>query len=108
MIELFHNPNLTADQVLAALDPPTRQRLTGLINNLRQTLNGHEQDLNSTVQSAGPALRALGQVFAVTDTFDAHGARTRIDDQLLRDAAERMGALALDALGAGAGPRGRG
>src|SRR5438067_8135450 len=50
------------DQVLAALDPPTRQRLTGLINNLRQTLNGHEQDLNSTVQSAGPALRALGQV----------------------------------------------
>jgi phospholipid/cholesterol/gamma-HCH transport system substrate-binding protein len=50
------------DQVLAALDPPTRQRLTGLINNLQQTLNGHEQDLNSTVQTAGPALQALGQV----------------------------------------------
>ena len=68
------------------------------------------------IEMEAAALFALGSnegvpvacVLAVSDTFDAHGARTRIDDQLLRDAAERMGALALHALGAGAGPRGRG
>ncbi len=49
------------------------------------------------------ALGAAAQVpvaclLAVTDTFDAHGARTRIADDALHAAAERMGAVALDAL----------
>ena len=63
------------------------------------------------VDMEAAALFALGSnekvpvacVLAVTDTFDAHGARTRIEDHLLRDAAEKMGALALRALG----PRGQ-
>ncbi len=38
-------------------------------------------------------------VLTVTDTFGADGARTRIDGEQLRVAAERMGALALTALG---------
>jgi uridine phosphorylase len=38
-------------------------------------------------------------VLAVSDTFDASGARTRIDEHALRAAAERMGAVALAALG---------
>jgi DeoD family purine-nucleoside phosphorylase len=36
-------------------------------------------------------------VLAVTDVFDAAGARTRIDDDGLRDAAERLGDVALAA-----------
>jgi uridine phosphorylase len=38
-------------------------------------------------------------VLAVSDTFDASGARTRIGEHALRAAAERMGAVALAALG---------
>jgi len=37
-------------------------------------------------------------VLAVSDTFDAHGARRRIDDATLLDAAERMGSAAIAAL----------
>ena len=40
-------------------------------------------------------------VLAVTDTFDAAGARTRIDDHALLAAGETMGAAAVTALGAG-------
>lgn len=38
-------------------------------------------------------------VLAVSDTFDASGARTRIDEHALHAAAERMGAVAVAALG---------
>jgi uridine phosphorylase len=37
-------------------------------------------------------------VLAVSDTFDAHGARVRIDDETLLGAAERMGRAAIAAL----------
>jgi uridine phosphorylase len=47
----------------------------------------------------------VGCVLAVSDTFDAHGARTRIDDPALLTAAETMGAVAVTALGAGAALR---
>jgi purine-nucleoside phosphorylase len=40
----------------------------------------------------------IGCLLAVTDTFDATGARTRIDDHALLSAAESMGAGALAAL----------
>jgi DeoD family purine-nucleoside phosphorylase len=39
-------------------------------------------------------------VLTVSDTFDAHGARTHIDDHALLAAAESMGAVAVAALGA--------
>jgi DeoD family purine-nucleoside phosphorylase len=39
-------------------------------------------------------------LLSVTDTFDAHGARRRIDSAALHSAAERMGELALAALAA--------
>jgi DeoD family purine-nucleoside phosphorylase len=41
----------------------------------------------------------VGCLLAVSDTFDADGARTRIDAEQLLPVAERMGALALTALG---------
>jgi nucleoside phosphorylase len=37
-------------------------------------------------------------LLAVSDTFDAHGARTRIDDHALLAAAEAMGRAATSAL----------
>jgi uridine phosphorylase len=43
---------------------------------------------------------AVACTLAVTDTFDAHGARTRIDDHALLRAAEHMGAVAVTALSA--------
>lgn len=42
----------------------------------------------------------VGCVLTVSDTFDATGARTRIDDNALLAAAESMGAVAVAALGA--------
>lgn len=50
------------DTVLAALDPSTRAHLASLIQRLNSTTNGHEQDLNATIKSAGPAVKALGEV----------------------------------------------
>jgi phospholipid/cholesterol/gamma-HCH transport system substrate-binding protein len=50
------------DAVLAALDPPTREKLNSLVRGLRGTLEGSERDVNETVRSAGPALQAMGAV----------------------------------------------
>lgn len=48
--------------VLAALDPATRSRLGPVIQQLQTTLAGHEQDLNKTLATAGPAFTAIGNV----------------------------------------------
>lgn len=50
------------DRVLSALDPETRERLSGMLGGLGSTLDGHEPDVNATIHSAGPALGALGEV----------------------------------------------
>ncbi|GAB2962367.1 MCE family protein [Amycolatopsis acidiphila] len=50
------------DEVLAALDPPTRARLSSLIGQLNDTSSGVEQELQATLQTAGPAVHALGSV----------------------------------------------
>ncbi|MCW2786665.1 MAG: Mammalian cell entry related domain protein [Marmoricola sp.] len=50
------------DQVLAALDAPTRAALQSLLARLDTTLSGSQSNLQSTLQSAGPAVQALGQV----------------------------------------------
>jgi DeoD family purine-nucleoside phosphorylase len=65
------------------------------------------QDDALAVEMEAATLFALGArehvpvacVLTVSDTFAADGARTRIDIDLLRTAAERMGAVALAALG---------
>lgn len=48
--------------VLAALDPATRSRIGPVVAQLRTTLAGHEQDLNKTLSTAGPAFTAIGNV----------------------------------------------
>ena len=50
------------DQVLAALDPPTRAKLDGLVTDLNATVDGREDQLKQTLTTAGPAVNALGGV----------------------------------------------
>lgn len=50
------------DDVLAALDPPTRKRLSSLLRELNGTVRGKEADLKATLTAAGPTVRALGEV----------------------------------------------
>lgn len=57
----FPKPTEVAD-VLAALDPATRDDLSSLINRLDGTLEGSERDFNQTVRTAGPSLAAVGEV----------------------------------------------
>lgn len=52
----------------------------------------------ATLFAIGAAARVpVACVLAVTDTFDAHGARTRIDAHALHEAVERLGKAALAA-----------
>jgi phospholipid/cholesterol/gamma-HCH transport system substrate-binding protein len=55
---------VTLEDVVQALDPPTRARLSSLLIQLRGTLDGHEADLGRTLATAGPAVQALGEVLA--------------------------------------------
>lgn len=48
--------------ILGSLDPQTRAQLGPLAQNLNKALAGHEQDLNATLRTAGPAFTALGNV----------------------------------------------
>ncbi|WP_337819694.1 MlaD family protein [Pseudonocardia sp. P1] len=56
------------DDVLAALDAPTRDRLRSLVGNLDGALTGNEQNLNATLRTSGPAVSALGQVLQAVGT----------------------------------------
>jgi phospholipid/cholesterol/gamma-HCH transport system substrate-binding protein len=52
------------DQALAALDAPTRAHLDSLIEGLRQTTGGREQDIQRTLNAAGPSVQALGEILS--------------------------------------------
>lgn len=53
---------IEVDQVLAALDKPTRDRLTALLRDLNQTVEGREPDLAATLRGAGASAQALQEV----------------------------------------------
>ncbi|WP_238473619.1 MlaD family protein [Nocardioides cavernaquae] len=55
------------DQVLQALDEPTRKRLTSLLAELNDTIGGHEADVRATIQGASGTVRALGEVLNAVD-----------------------------------------
>lgn len=50
------------DEVLSALDAPTREHLQSLLKRVGPTLHGSESDLNATLRTAGPTVEALGKV----------------------------------------------
>ncbi|WP_250285452.1 MULTISPECIES: MCE family protein [unclassified Frankia] len=53
---------IEVDQVLAALDKPTRDRVNSLLTELNHTVDGREPDLNATIRSAGSSVQALGEI----------------------------------------------
>lgn len=50
------------DQLLSALDRPTRDHLTSLVPQAAGLLGGREDDVNALLQTAGPALQTLNDV----------------------------------------------
>lgn len=58
------NPQVTPEDLLETLDPPTRRHVKGLVSGLNQTLDGREKDLNATLKTAGPSIDAMGSVLS--------------------------------------------
>lgn len=50
------------DQLLSALDAPTREHLASLVPQVAALLEGREPDLNAFLTTSGPALQALDEV----------------------------------------------
>ncbi|WP_243794883.1 MlaD family protein [Saccharopolyspora gloriosae] len=50
------------EQVLAALDEPTREHVKSTVQQLDQQLKDHPQDIRATLNAAGPAVQELGEV----------------------------------------------
>lgn len=73
------------DQVLAALDAPTRARLRSLAARAAATLSDSEGDVNATLRTAGPALEALGEV---ADAVGRDGQALRSLISRIRDVTE--------------------
>lgn len=69
------------EDVLSALDAPTRAKLQSLLDQTSGTLAGREQDVNATLRTAGPAVAALGQVMAAVgqDGPAIHELVTKLD-----------------------------
>lgn len=60
--------NVEIDEVLNALDADTRKDLASLVNRLGESVSGNEADLRATLNSAGPAVGALGEVLRAVGT----------------------------------------
>lgn len=71
------------DEVLNALDAPTREKVKGFVAHLKQTLAGHETAVHDTLTSAGPALQQLGSLLSAVGT----------DGPAIRDLVTRMSAM---------------
>ncbi|KAA9153977.1 MCE family protein [Amycolatopsis acidicola] len=55
-------PQVNVEDLLEALDPQTRQHVSGLVQQLNTTLAGSQNDVNATIHAAGPTVEALGEV----------------------------------------------
>jgi uridine phosphorylase len=106
------DPTLTDALELAGqahVDPSTRRVQAGAIVSVDLFYDPHppspapgalavEMEAASLFAVGGAASVAVACLLAVSDTFDAIGARTRIDDDSLLAAGEAMGAIAAAAL----------
>lgn len=78
------------DQLLGALDEPTRQRLTSLIRGLDATLKPNDEELQQVIEDAGPTMLALGQVLkAVGDDGPAIRSLVTNLDRMMQPMAAR-------------------
>lgn len=82
------------DQVLAALDPPTREHLTSMVQQLDATLKNSPDNVKETLQTAGPAVNALGQVLKAVGE-DTHAIDNLVTDlhAMIQPLADRQGQL---------------
>jgi len=62
MLQGVQREPVEIDQVLAALDAPTRAKVNSLVARLNSTLSGKEKSYNAALRTAGPALQQLGAV----------------------------------------------
>lgn len=67
------------DQVLAALDPPTREHLASTLRGLDSTLKDDPQNVRRFLAEAGPAVGALGEVLKAVGE-DGHAIRNLVTD----------------------------
>jgi phospholipid/cholesterol/gamma-HCH transport system substrate-binding protein len=59
---------VVAEDLIQALDAPTRAHLSSFLQQLNTNLTGHQVDLNRTLQAAGPSVQALGAVLNAAGT----------------------------------------
>ncbi|WP_051342467.1 MlaD family protein [Pseudonocardia spinosispora] len=62
---------VVVEDIVEALDAPTRAHLSSFLRQLDANLAGHEPDLNRTLAAAGPSVQALGAVLNATGTDGA-------------------------------------
>lgn len=72
------------DDVLSALDAPTRATLQSLLTRTSAALEGNEADANATLRAAGPTLAQLGEVLRAlgTDGPAIENLVARLDEML--------------------------
>lgn len=63
-------PQVVVEDILESLDQPTRTHLASFLKQFNATMDGHQQDFNDTLRTAGPTVQALG---AVLDGIGADG-----------------------------------
>lgn len=56
------------DDILDALDAPTRANLSSMITRLNDVVNGQSANAKATIASGGPALQAVGQLLTALGT----------------------------------------
>lgn len=79
---------IEVDEVLAAMDEPTRKRMTSLVRRLHGTVSSREADVRETLRSAGPAVTALGEI------LEAVGRDGPAIRELVTELNDMIGALA--------------
>ncbi|MDT7632910.1 MAG: phospholipid/cholesterol/gamma-HCH transport system substrate-binding protein [Pseudonocardiales bacterium] len=85
---------VVVEDLLQALDPPTRAHLTSFVQQLNTVMAGHQGDFNQTLQAAGPSVQALGAVLNAVGS-DGQAIKTVLANlhQVSAVLAERRGGL---------------
>lgn len=91
------------DELLASLNPETRDHLASTLKNLNQTTQGRAGDMKALLKEAGPAVDALGKVLKAVGE-DGHAIRSLVTNlrKMVTPLAERndeLGGIARDLAG---------
>jgi phospholipid/cholesterol/gamma-HCH transport system substrate-binding protein len=80
------------DQVLAALDQKTRDKLDGLVRTVSATTKGKEKDVQATLNSLGPTVEATGAILEAVGR-DGPAIRALVDQlqQMIEVTAKQQG-----------------